>query len=237
MSYDPITREEFQEALPSKVRKNVNQDVIDIINSGIKDPELLAVYRENVIGLASVMSEGKFKLFDYLNAVRYVSHKLLGDTNVQAWAKTYPNRYNEMVKAGKDRGEIASVASRYNSSKLVTSMMAQTLVPTHILNAPLHQKAINHLAHLMVNARSEKVQSDSAAKLIDALKPPEVAKIELDVKHSDDDSIKELRESTRALIETQREMIQKGHVTPRSIAESTVVGQGETKAGKVVNLD
>lgn len=234
---DPITPEEFKEALPPQIRKNVTPEVMDIINRGVVDPEVAAVYRENVVGLASVMKEGKFKLNDYLMAVHFVSRKLLGDTNIQAWAKTFQKRYNAAVQRGTSRNELGAVASRYNASKLVTLLMGQTMMPTHILNAPLYQEALNTQAELMRTAKSEKVRCDAANSLMTALKPPEVKKVELDIGYKEDDSVQALRETTRQLVEQQRKMIQSGQVSVRSIAESKLIGHGSTEDGKVVNLD
>jgi hypothetical protein len=36
--------------------------------------------------------------------------------------------------------------------------MAQTLVPSYVLNADLYQKALNTSAELMISAKSEKVR-------------------------------------------------------------------------------
>jgi hypothetical protein len=225
MSYnEPITIEEFKEAMPAHVRKNINPELIDIINTAVTDPEQLAVFRENVIGLTSVMKEGKFKLTDYLSAVKFVSHRLLGDNQNQAWAKTFPVRYNDMIARGIDRSDIGAVTSRYGSSKLVVLLMGQTMMPTHILNAPLYQKAINVQADLMMNAKSEKVRSDAAANLLMTLKPPEVQKVELNIGMKEDSTIQELRETTMALARQQRQMIEAGVVSVKAIAQSKLIG-------------
>ena len=154
MSDQPITLEEFKEAMPDHVRKKVNTELLTEINAEMSDPERLAVFRENVIGFTSVFRDGRFKMGDYLNAVKFVSHKLLGDSHVQAWSKTFPKRYNEAVARGTSSGDISSVASRYHASKLVVLLMAQAMMPTHIINAPLFQKALNVQAELMQTAKS-----------------------------------------------------------------------------------
>jgi hypothetical protein len=236
MSDQAITEAEFKEALPAHIRKNVNPALLQEINSAILDPERLAVYRENVVGLASVMREGRFKIGDYLTAVKYVSHKVLGDTNVQAWAKTFPTRFNDATQRGNTPSEMASIASRYNSSKLVTLLMGQSMMPTHIVNAPVYQKAINHLATLMTSAKSEMVQCTAASKLVEVLRPPEVQKIELDIGVKEDESIRALRETTMKLVGVQEELIRQGSVSVRSIAESKLIGQGDTSDEKVVNV-
>jgi len=221
--YEPISMAELQEALPSHVRKNISVELLNQVNTVISDTEVAAVFRENVVGLASVMKEGKFKLDSYLHAVKFVSHKLLGDSSIMAWAKTFPNRYNAAMKRGVNRSEIAAIASRYASSKLVILMMGQTLVPTHILNAPLYQEAINTQADLMRNARSEKVRCDAAANLLATLKPPETKKVELSLGIKEDQTIQQLRETTMALARQQREMIETGVVSARSIAEAKLI--------------
>jgi hypothetical protein len=224
----PITVEEFREALPAHIKKVVNQDVLDSINNALMDPEVMAVFRENVVGMANVLKEGKFKLGDYLHAVKFVSHKLLGDNHITAWAKTFPDRYNDLNARGYTRSEIAAVCSRYAASKLVVLILGQTIMPTHILNAPLYQQAINTQADLMMNAKSEKVRSDAAACLIATLKPPEVKKVELSLGVQEDETILALRESTMALVRQQREMIANGTLSARSVAEARLIGASST---------
>lgn len=221
--YEPISMEEFKEAMPMHIRKNISPELLHQVNTVISDTEVAAVFKENVVGLSTVMREGKFKLDSYLHAVKFVSHKLLGDTSISAWAKTFPHRYKVATKRGDSRSEIAAVASRYASSKLVILLMGQTMVPTHILNAPLYQEAINTQADLMRNARSEKVRCDAAANLLATLKPPETKKIELDLGVKEDQTIQQLRETTMALARQQRQMIESGAVSARNVAEAKLI--------------
>lgn len=235
-AYDaPITMDEFKEALPAHIRKSVSPEVLAVVNAGMADPEVMAVYRENVIGLATVLKEGRFKMGDYLSAVKFVSHKLLGDNQITAWSKTFPERYNEMKKRGYTVSEIASVCSRYGASKLVILLLGQTMMPTHILNAPLYQEAINVQADLMRNAKSEKVRCDAAANLLLTLKPPEVKKVELSIGVQEDETISALRAVTMDLVRQQREMIERGDLSVRSVAESKLIGSGSTESAQVIH--
>ena len=229
-----ITIEEFKEAMPSHIRKNVSLEVIKDINAAIADPEVLAVYRENVLGLSSVMKEGRFKMSDYLSAVKFVSYRLLSNDQISAWSKTFPDRYNDMIARGCTRSEIASVCSRYASSKLVILLMGQSMMPTHILNAPLFQEALNVQAELMRSANSEKVRCEAAANLLATLKPPEVKKVELSLGIQEDESIAALRASTMELVRMQQDMIRDGGASVRTIAESKLVGSGATEEAQVV---
>lgn len=228
-----LTIEEFKEAMPSHIRKNISIEVIKDINAAIADPEVLAVYRENVLGLSSVMKEGRFKMSDYLSAVKFVSYRLLSNDQIASWSKTFPDRYNDMIKRGNSRSEIASVCSRYASSKLVVLLMGQSMMPTHILNAPLFQEALNVQAELMRSACSEKVRCEAAANLLATLKPPEVKKVELSLGIQEDESIAALRASTMELVRMQQDLIRDGGASVRTIAESKLVGSGSTEEAQV----
>jgi hypothetical protein len=230
-----LTIAEFREAMPSHIRKNISSEVVAEINAAISDPEVLAVYRENVVGLSSVMKEGRFKIHDYLSAVKFVSYRLLSNDQISSWSKTFPDRYNDMISRGCTRSEIASVCSRYAASKLVILLMGQTMMPTHILNAPLFQEALNVQAELMRSATSEKVRCEAAANLLATLKPPEVKKVELSLGIQEDESIAALRASTMELVRMQQDLIKDGGASVRTIAECRLVGVGATEEGSLIN--
>ncbi len=70
---------------------------------------------------------------------------------------------------------------------------------------------------------SDKVRSDAANSLLTHLKQPETSKIELDVKVTEDSSIKELAAATRALAEQQQGSIMSGRATPEQVAHSSII--------------
>lgn len=232
---DALTVEQFKDALPAKVKRSVNQELIDQVNQTLSDPGLYEQYRENLISYTSVMADGKFKIDSYVDAVKYVSHKLLGCTNIDAYTKTFPVKYANFVASGVSAKDIASYVAAYNKGKLVNLIMAQTLVPSYVLNQDLYQKALNVQADLMVNAKSEKVRSDAAAHLMGALKMPEVTKVELDIGVKEDSVIAQLRATTLELSRMQRLQIEAGSMNAQDVAHSRmtidmgdaqVVGQG-----------
>lgn len=220
-----LTVEQFKVALPDKVKKSVNQELIDQINQTLSDPDMYEAYRDNLLSYTQVMQDGRFKVTDYVNAVKYVSHKLMGASNLQAYIKTFPDKYQRFKSQGVADKDIASYVTAYNKSKLVNLIMEQTLIPAWVLNQDLYQKAINKQAELMMTARSEKVQSDAAAHLMNALKPPEVKKVELDIGMKEDSSIAALRASTLELARQQRLMVEAGAMNAQQVAHSKLVGQ------------
>lgn len=224
---DALTIDQFKQALPDKVKKSVNQELINSIIAKLSDPDMYETYRENLIGYAAVMADGRFKISNYIDAVKYVSHKLMGKTNVDAFSATFPEkiqRWAQQRVAGKDQ---ASYITAYNKSKLVNMIMEQTLIPTWVLNQDLYQKALNVQAELMVSASSEKVRSDAANSILTHLKQPETQKIQLDVTTKPDSSIDALRRTTLELVAQQREMIKAGLANAQQIAHSSVLIEGE----------
>lgn len=219
----PLTLEMFQQALPDKVKKSINQALIDQINTTLSNPDEFEAYRDNLLSYTRVMADGRFKVQEYVNAVRYVSFKLMGATNIEAYTKTFPDKYQRFVAQGVAAKDIASYVTAYNKSKLVNLIFEQTLIPSYVLNQDLYQKALNVQADLMMTARSEKVRSDAAAHLLNALKPPEVKKVELEIGVKEDSSIQQLRDATLALAAQQRLAMQAGAATAKEVAHSRVL--------------
>ena len=218
-----IPTEVLERALPDKYRKNLNKELIENINQALTDPDIQDTLRDNFLSYVDVLKDGRFKITDYLNAVRYCTQKLMGNSNIDAYIKTFPDRYQDQLQRGLSNKDIQSIITVYNKSKLVTSIMEQSLVPSWILNQHLHQEAINTQAELMRTAQSEKVRSDSANSLLIHLKPPEVTKVELDVGMKDNDQLAQLRETTLMLAAQQKKLIEGGAMTAKAIAEQKVI--------------
>jgi hypothetical protein len=224
---DLITKEQLARAMPSHVKTRITDELTNGINKLLVSTELRENFRDNILGFTSVMADGKYKIYDYINAVKYVSYKLLGNSNIEAYVKTFPERYERYVSEGSDEKTISAYVSAYNKNKLVNLIYEQTLVPTHVLNADIYQKAINTQAYLMMHAKSEKVRSDAANSLLSHLKRPETQKIELDIGVKEDKSIDELRRATMELAIQQRKMIESGMYDAREIAHSKIINEAE----------
>lgn len=223
----PMTVEQFQGALPDKVKKSINQELIDQINKTLSEPELYESYRENLMSYTKVMADGRFKISNYVEAVKYVSHKLMGCTNIDAYSKTFPDKIIRFAAQGVSSKDIASYVTAYNKSKLVNAIMEQTLVPMWVLNQDLYQKALNVQAELMISANSEKVRSDAANSLLTHLKQPETQKVELNIGMKEDNSISELRKATQELVAQQRRALESGSMNAQEVAHSRVI-EGES---------
>lgn len=231
-----LTKEQFIRVLPKDVKTKVSQKMVDTLNGLMKEPALRENYRDNLLAYTSVMKDGKYKIGDYLNAVRYVSYKLLGSSNIEAYTKTFPDRFSRLVAEGADEKTISSYCAAYNKTKLVQGILEQTLTPVHVLNADIYQKAINKQALIMSNPdASYKVQSDAANSLLTHLKAPEVSKIELDMNVKQDKTVEDLRGAILELGKTQRKMIESGNMNASDIAKSSILINQEVEDGEIVD--
>ena len=76
-----FTIDSVKQRVPTYLRNNVSQDLVDTLNSIAQDPIMAENIRDNFVSYTSVLKEGRFKLEEYLNAVSYVSYKIMGNTN------------------------------------------------------------------------------------------------------------------------------------------------------------
>lgn len=223
---DLLTLDSLQAALPKNLRMRAQQDMVDTINNVAMDPEMARIYRENLLTYTQVLTEGRYKMSSYIDAVRYVSFKLMSSTNISAYRLTFPDRFLAHVAKGATDKDMAAYAAVYNGTKLVMQIYEQTLIPTHILNADMYQDALNTQARLMKSANSELVQTTAANSILNALKRPETQKVELAIGIKEDSLMSELREVTQNLVNSHRQALTSGAVTAEEVAHSDII-QGE----------
>lgn len=217
-----LTKELVERAVPANLKSSVTQQLVDTINNAVGDPIAAEAIRNNFISYTSVLKEGKFKTEDYLHAVMYVSFKLFGLSNLDAYARTFPQRYQDLLSRGVPSKDIAAYVSAYNKGKLVNLVMEQSMVPTWVLNQHIYQEAINVQYDLMTGAQSEKVRTEAANSLLTHLKRPEAAKAQIDINLKDSSGMTELKEAMRRMAEQQRELISTG-VSAKQIAATPII--------------
>lgn len=220
-----LTLDVVKKALPDKYKRSLTDESLNTINTLLADPELHESYRDNFLAYSSVLTDGRYKIEDYLNAVRYCTQKLMGNSNIDSFIKAFPDRYQAMLAKGISSKEMSAHVAMYNKNKLVNAIMEQSAIPSWIINQDLYQKAINVQADLMMNAHSEKVRSDAANSLLIHLKPPEVKKVELDIGVKKNDDIEQLRILTSELAAQQQRLIKAGVTTAKDVAQVKIVGE------------
>lgn len=222
-----FTIETLKKAMPSQMKKRLDQQLCDEINRRLSDPDMKEAVVDNFISYCSVLQDGRFKMSAYLDAVQFCTHMMLGDGVLQAWVKTFPDRYARLIANNCSDKDISAHASMYRGNQLVNLIMAQAMIPTHLINAHYFQEAINKQVELMRTARSERIQMEAAGKLMDTLKAPEIKKIELDVGSKSSSMIEELKQQTALLAAQQQRLIEGGVSTAQNIAHQQLIIEGE----------
>lgn len=220
-----LTKELVERAVPANLKSSVTQQLVDRINAAVSDPIVAEQIRENFLNYTAVLKDGKFKTEDYLHAVMYVSFKLMGSSNNEAYTKTFPQRMQDLIAKGTSSKDIAAYVAAYNKGKLVNLVFEQSAVPSWVLNQHMFQAALNVQYDLMTSAQSEKVKTEAANSLLTHLKRPEAVKAQIDVNLKDSSGMTELKEAMRQMAAQQQEMIQNG-VSARQIANTPLI-EGE----------
>ena len=219
----PITKELVARALPGNLKSAATDQLADMINQISADPLIAEQIKDNFLSYASVLKEGKYKVEDYLNAVAYCSYKLMGDSNQDAYFKTFPQRYANLVAAGRTPKEISAYVSAYAKGQLVNKIMEQSLVPSWVLNQHMYQAALNTQFKLMTNEDvSPKVRSDAADSLLTHLTKPKEAGPLINIDMGETSGMNELKDALARMAQQQQTLINAG-VSTKEIAAQDIV--------------
>lgn len=214
--------EAVKKLVPKAQRTMITQDYLDRIEASVTNSEVAEQFKENFVTYLNVLSKGKYKMDDYISAVKYVSYKLLGYSNIKAYAATFPDRYQRLKDEGQQ--QIEAFVSMYARGKLVNQIFEQTMVPTYVLNAPLHQEALNELAMMI---KDPDVRGMTKVKACEAIlqhtKQPEVVKGELTIGIEQSDTINDLREIVENLADTHKVLLERKGMTLKQIAETNII--------------
>jgi predicted lipid carrier protein YhbT len=217
-----LTQAEVQTALPASLKSAVSQELVDTLNGICTDEEIARTVRDNLLSYTAVLKEGKFKVEDYVNAVAYVSFKMMGYSNQESYVRTFPARYQTLVARGATDKDISAYVAAFAKNKLVNIILEQSLIPIWVLNQDVYQAAINKQVWLMKHAKREDVQQKAADSLLNHLKKPEAAAVQLNLNMADNSGLNELREQLGKMAEMQKDLIQAGMKT-KEIAHQSIV--------------
>lgn len=217
-----LTIDQVAKALPPNLKKAATQSLVDQLNNVSTDQEIAEEIRNNFLSYTKVLQEGRFKAEDYLNAVKFVSFKLMGYSNQDSYYRTFPQRHQALIARGATAQEISAYVSMYAKGKLVNLILEQTLVPTWVLNQDIYQKAINTQAELMITSKSDFVKVQAANSLLTHLAKPKEAGPLVNIDMREHSGVNELRDMLNRVAEQQRKLIESG-VPTKEIAAQAVI--------------
>ena len=218
-----MTKNQFLDSLPENFHKRgVPDKVMDDINAMLAEGETGEVFKENLMSHNHILKEGKFSLEQYVNAVKYISFRLLNNSQRRSYELTFPDKVTQWLAEGMDEKAISAYVHAFNNTKLVMRLYDVTLVPFHLLNQPYRQEALLVEVDLMRNAGSEMVRHKAAESVLNILTPPENLQTELQLKAAESKENSQLKDALADLAKAQKELIEKGG-SLKEVAESTIV--------------
>ena len=216
--------EDVKSSVPAVLKRAVTQDFVDTLNKFGSDPDFFDAYMGNLTTFHSVLNSGKFKMTDYFKAVQYVSYKLMGRTNFDAYKETFPDRYAQHVANGITPNQVSSYVSMYNKNTLVTAILQQAMIPIHISHNHIFLESIKVQVEIMSNTSvSPKTRSDAAAHLSTLLAPPKESKVQVDVSIGTTNSLESLQNSIDNLVNMQLKAISDSSTTALDVAGAKLI--------------
>lgn len=216
----------IKKLVPKSQRTMITEGFVEKLENCVKDTLVAEQFKDNFISYLNVLSKGKYKMDDYINAIKYVSFKLLGYSNINAYAATFPDRYQRLKDEGQT--QIDAFVSMYNRTKLVMQIYEQTIVPTWVLNAPMHQEALSELARMV---QDDEVRGMTKVRALETIlqytKQPEVVKGELTIGIEQSDTINDLREVTENMASMYKNMLERKGMSLREVAEAKIIDVGD----------
>lgn len=222
-----FTQESLSSLVPASYKTMVTQELADKLNAVSDDPDIAENIRNNFVSYSHILNIGKYSMDEYLNAIKYVSFKLMGLTNQDAYCKTFPDRFTRLTELGKTPKEISAYAYAYHRNKLVAAIMEQSFIPTWILNQDIYQRAINTQAELMLNSKSDRVRAMAADSIMNHLKKPEKIEPLVNIDMRETAGIKELKDMLVSLAQAQQTAVQEKKLTPKDLAEQQIIDAEE----------
>lgn len=229
---EKVTVEELKVLYPVKVAGKVLEQAAEILNTATEDMDYVMAkeFRDNCLSFIDILKNSKSRVSfaDYVNACKFATFKLAGNTDVRAYALTFPDRIRRMERDKVPNSHLYQYASIYSKNKTVVEVMAKLVVPTHIMFQDIFHQAVKVQAELMVDdSISPKVRSDAANSLMTHLKTPEVKQAELKVDVQGSGAIEQLAEALGSLSGKQSEMLREGRYSLKDIREATIIEVGD----------
>lgn len=218
-----LTQNEILAAVPAHLRTAITPQFVDKLNNMAADPLVAEEFERNFMTYSRVLLEGKYKTEDYLNAISYVTYKLLGNTNQDAFALTFPDRIRRMTAAGYDQKKISSYVAAYSKGQLVTAILQQTMVPVFVLHQSKYHEAIrvqHEIATDMTALNKDRVAA--ADSLLKHLTPPAAKEININLGVQESSGMTELRGAMLEMARQQRQLAQDGF-SVKAIAEAPLI--------------
>jgi hypothetical protein len=193
------------------------QEIISICASGELEVDY---FKEKLVAFSGVINGMRgVSALDYIKAIQYCSFIATGDTQYDAYCKTHPDR----VAAKACDGTVRASANLYHKTDLVQKIIGMTEIPLHMIFMSVKYRAVEKLVHLMDSSASDRIQMESADKLLTHLRTPETSKIQIDIGVKSNETMDSLDKTLMALAQKHVDMISSGVHTAKDIVDAEIL--------------
>lgn len=217
----PLSLEMVRSSVPRNFRSHITEKFISDLEASLNDPDIAKEIKENFLSYTNVLNDcdANVNIWDYVNAVKFISYKIMGYSIEESWKKVFPKKAEECLQKGK-KEFINRYANGYNKSKIVNKIYAQTMIPSYVLNAPMYQRALNVLYGMLDDPGVKGMAKVKACEtILNYTKPPEVNKAEVQVTIKQSDAISELRELAENFAKSMQDSIMEGKKSAEEVIE------------------
>jgi len=216
-----ITVNKLKMLLPKSTSVRVTEEMVELIHRMEEDSGLPQEQLEEDVLTHMHMLDGMrgVGVKDLINAIKYCNLKRNYDNKV-AWAIVFPEKYERLESANK---QVDNHVSMYNNNKLVTMIDKEMQIPVYMQYSTLFHAAVKKQMDIM-NGKGGKdakgndmtvtpmVQHLAAKELTTLLKPPEEAKISINVNPGEAalSAQKEMADQLAQLVVMQRSRLNRG---------------------------
>ena len=142
-----ITIDKLRALLPKKTSVAITDEILNLIHNMEDDTGLpQELLEEDVMSYTHLLGNMKgVGMKDLVNAIKFCNLKRNYD-NKEAWAITFPTKYDRLVEANK---QVDNHVSMYNSSKMVIAVDKEMLIPVSLTYAPYFHAAVKKQFEIM----------------------------------------------------------------------------------------
>lgn len=222
-------KEQLKRFLPKNKQHLATDNIVKLLQDPLDSSNIQEFIVENFISYTDLLKDSSaFGLKEYLNAIRFASHRMLGDTWLDCYKKTFPDRYDAHLAEGKSLDALRARADGFSRTKLVQSILSRGYIAPYILNQPLFQQALNTAANIMLDEDASAIARVQAAKtVLEYTKAPEVQKLQMDIGIKASDELVQLEETMNKFANVIYEGIQSGKISSKEAIESKIIDMEE----------
>lgn len=223
-------KEQLQKLLPKNKKHLANDAILSLLRDPLDSSHISEFITDNFISYTDLLKNSStYGLKDYINAVKFASYRMLGDTWLECFKKTFPAKYEEHLAVGKTLDALRARADAFSRTKLVQSILERGYIAPYLLNQPLFQEALNTASKIMLDEKvSPMVRVQAAKTVLEYTKAPEVQKLQMEVGIKANDDLLQLEDTMNKLADVVYTGIQNGKLTSKEAIESTII-EAETE--------